>query len=305
MSHLRTILSLFDGMSTARTALENIGVTFERYYASEIEKNAIRFSSEKYPDTTHLGDVRNWLDWEIDWSKVDLICSGSPCQDVSRANVKRTGLSGSRSSLFWVFVDILNHTRKHNPNVLFLQENVFSMYDADAGVISQALCVWPQMIDSRLLTAQSRRRWYWQNAVTVDTLFDKVSAIPKPKDKGVRFSDIIESGYVNREKSPALLSGYMDKIPANRASIIRWLEAAGTGFNRRTFAPIVWMDDECRVSPRRLIKTEMCRLQGFPDDWMSAEWISPNMACRMLGNGWTLPVIEHIFFHMLKTWNYE
>ena len=299
MKKLRTILSLFDGMSTARTALENIRATFERYYASEIEKNAVRFSKEKYPDTIHLGDVRNWLDWEIDWSQVDLICSGSPCQDVSRANHKRTGLSGSRSSLFLVFVDIMNHVMECNPNVLFLQENVYSMSKADAGIISKALGVWPQMIDSRLLTAQSRRRWYWQNSVTVETLFDKVSAIPQPKERGIKFVDIIENGYIDREKSPALLSGYLDKMPSSEVSILRYLESAGVGFNRRSFAPIVWMDKECEKHPRRLTKKEMCRLQGFPDDWMDVEWISPNIACRMLGNGWTLPVIEPIFKHML------
>ncbi len=130
------VLSLFDGMSTLQLAMKNIGIEVEKYYASEIKPYAIKLTNHHFPDTIQLGDIRNWREWDIDWESIDFIGRGSPCQDLSIAG-KRKGLSGERSSLFFVFVDILNHIRKYNPEVKFLQENVGSASKTDIGIMSR------------------------------------------------------------------------------------------------------------------------------------------------------------------------
>ena len=199
------VVSLFNGMSTGRTALENVGLKVDKYYSSEIKKFANELTQYHYPDTIQLGDVTKWREWAIDWSKVDLILSGSPCQDLSIAG-KRKGLKGENSSLFWVFIKILNYCREYNPNVLFLQENVASAPKEDVRIMSEALGVLPVRINSNLVTAQNRDRYYWTNIRTrTDWTGYTWTDIPQPKDKNILLRHIIESGEVDKDKSNALL----------------------------------------------------------------------------------------------------
>ena len=200
------VVSLFNGMNTGRQALENVGIKVNKYYSSEIKPYAIELTQHHFPDTIQVGDVTKWKEWEIDWSSIDLILSGSPCQDLSAAG-KRAGINGKKSSLFFVFVEILEHVKSLNPNVLFLQENVGSASKLDVGIMSRALGVYPVRINSSLLTAQLRDRYYWSNIRTKETMFDVVTDIPQPKDKGIMFKDIITSGYTERDKANALLQG--------------------------------------------------------------------------------------------------
>ena len=98
------ILSLFDGISCGRVALERAGIPVDKYYASEIDKYAIQIAQKNYPDTIQLGDVTKWKDWDIDWKSIDLIIGGSPCQGFSTAG-KQLNFKDERSKLFFVFVD--------------------------------------------------------------------------------------------------------------------------------------------------------------------------------------------------------
>jgi DNA (cytosine-5)-methyltransferase 1 len=141
------VVSLFNGMNTGRQALENVGIKVNKYYSSEIKPYAIELTQHHFPDTIQVGDVTKWKEWDIDWKSIDLILSGSPCQDLSAAG-KRAGINGSRSSLFFVFVEILEHIKTLNPNVLFFQENVGSASKLDVGIMSRALGVYPVRINS-------------------------------------------------------------------------------------------------------------------------------------------------------------
>lgn len=210
------VLSLFNGMSTGHFALDNLGIEIGKYYSSEIKKAALIHEQHHFPNNVQLGNISNWRLWEtlygIDWSSIDLILSGSPCKDLSVAG-KREGIFGGNSGLFWHFVDILNHVKELNPDVKFLQENVYSAPKKDIGIMSRALGVYPVMIDSALVTAQMRKRWYWTNIKTrqYGMFGDLVSDIQQPKDRGIMFSDIIESGFVTRDKSTCILEGYVKK----------------------------------------------------------------------------------------------
>ena len=121
------ILSLFDGISCARVALDRVGIKVEAYYASEIDKYAIQVSKKNYPDIIQLGDVSK-LGKENPYPKellkgVDLIIFGSPCTDLSIAKRNRQGLRGSASGLFFEAVRIMNDI----PHKYFIMENVNSM----------------------------------------------------------------------------------------------------------------------------------------------------------------------------------
>ena len=197
------ILSLFDGISCGRVALERAGIKVDKYYASEIDKYAIQITQKNYPDTIQVGDVNNYVDWNIDWNSIDIVMGGSPCQDLSIAKKDRKGLDGEKSGLFWRFVEVLN---KAKPKY-FLLENVASMSQDAKQIITDILGVEPIMINSALVSAQQRKRLYWTN----------IPNITQPEDKCVLLKDILISGeaypvripkYGENDKSRPLTAHY-------------------------------------------------------------------------------------------------
>lgn len=207
------VLSLFDGMSCGQIALKQLGVIPDVYYASEIDKYAISQTQLNFPDTVQLGDVTKWREWNIDWKSLDLILAGSPCQGFSFAG-KQLAFDDPRSKLFFVFIDILNHVRSFNPNVLFLLENV-NMKKSHMRVISEYCGVFPVNINSNLVSAQNRDRWYWTNIRTKQIgLFGELhSDIPQPADKGILLRDVLEEVVDEKYyiKSKTMLSFIQDK----------------------------------------------------------------------------------------------
>lgn len=174
------VLSLFDGLSCGQIALNRIGAKPDAYYASELDKYAIKVTQANYPDTVQLGDVTKWREWDIDWASIDLLIGGSPCQGFSFAG-KQLAFDDPRSKLFFVYVDILNHIRSVNPNIKFMLENV-KMKKEYLDVISDQLGVEPCLINSALLSAQNRQRYYWCNW-----------NVEQPEDRGIVLADILES----------------------------------------------------------------------------------------------------------------
>jgi DNA (cytosine-5)-methyltransferase 1 len=273
------VISLFNGMNTGRQALENVGIKVNKYYSSEIKPYAIELTQHHFPDTIQVGDVTKWKDWDIDWKSIDLVLSGSPCQDLSAAG-KRAGINGKKSSLFFTFVEILEHIKSLNPKVLFLQENVGSASKLDVGIMSRALGVYPVRINSKLLTSQLRNRYYWSNIKTKETMFDLVTDIPQPKDRGIMFKDILISGIADTDKHVALKTWNGD------GSSQEYLK------HRNETTGMLTLIYENEIV-RTVNKVEMCRLQGFPDNY--CDILSTKKAGSLLGDGWTLPIIEHIF----------
>jgi site-specific DNA-cytosine methylase len=284
------VVSLFNGMNTGRQALENVGIKVNKYYSSEIKPYAIELTQHHFPDTIQVGDVTKWKEWDIDWKSIDLILSGSPCQDLSSAGKRgiRAGINGSRSSLFFVFVKILKHIKSLNPKVLFLQENVGSASKLDVGIMSRALGVYPVRINSKLVTAQLRDRYYWSNIKTKQTMFDIVTDIPQPKDKGIYLKDIITSGEVKRKKANCLTQGLIEKNGRHKVKDFNnWQKF----LLKRPCSMVILITENNFV--RLPNNIEMCRLQGFSDNY--CDILSDIKAGSLLGDGWTLPIIEHIF----------
>lgn len=176
------VLSLFDGISCARVALERAGIVVSHYYSSEIDKYAISISEKNYNDITRLWDIRdlstNWW-WEIKiWSSrignIDLLIGWSPCQDLSIAKKDRKWLDWTRSGLFWEYVRILKSIKPK----WFILENVASMPKEARDIISETLWVDPIMIDASLVSAQSRKRLFRTNIPWVILPIDKNILLP-------------------------------------------------------------------------------------------------------------------------------
>ena len=185
------VLSLFDGMSCGQIVLERAGISVKKYFASEIDKWAIRITQKNYPDTIQLGDVINWQNWNL--PKLDLLLGGSPCQGFSIAG-KRLNWDDPRSLLFFRYVDCL---RWYKPK-RFVFENVARMKKEVQDAISYELGVEPVRINSNLVSAQNRDRLYWTN----------IPNITQPKDKKIYLQDILEYGHVDKMKSYCIDANY-------------------------------------------------------------------------------------------------
>lgn len=326
---MNNVLSLFDGMSCGRLALDKAGVNYNNYYAAEIDKYAVKVSTTNYPDTIQLGDVTKWREWDIDWTSVDLLLGGSPCQGFSFAG-KQLAFDDPRSALFFVYVDILNHIKSVNSNVKFLLENV-RMKKEHLAVISDHVGVEPIMINSALVSAQNRVRFYWCN-------WD----VEQPKDKGILLKDIIDDAQTERDKSHCLDANYykgatweqyqtkhrrqqvlikqvnfnnrIKGVTENSRGIrfhkgdnaksgiselgrILKIEANKTDTITTSHAPKLALNkDVANLYYRKLTPLECERLQTVPDNYTNH--VSNTQRYKMLGNGWTVDVIAHIFKRM-------
>lgn len=348
------VLSLFDGMSCGQIALNRIGITPETYYAAEIDKPAIEVTKDNYPNTVHLGDVTKWHKWLIDWASIDLLIGGSPCQGFSFAG-KQLAFDDPRSKLFFVFLDILSFLKVVNPRVKFMLENV-KMKKEHLDVITEKLGVEPVFINSALVSAQNRQRYYWCNW-----------PVSQPEDAGITWGDVREHGvntenfyytekaiqwlarHSQRKEKPLTVHSDSDKMQmieayhfkkyssqrffgicdlptegeAVEAMSGRYVvdgvrqdgkqKTAGLTtqfiefrYDGKTNALTTVSKDNVVVpftlpgripsdmfSFRYITPIECERLQTVPDNYTDA--VSNTQRYRMLGNGWTVDVIAHIF----------
>lgn len=194
------ILSLFDGVSCARLALEANGIKVDKYYASEIDKYAVKVTQANRPDTIQLGSV---IDLHLE-EDIDLLIGGSPCQDLSIAKRDRKGLSGDRSSLFYEYVRILNEIKPK----YFILENVASMpKEAKQTITEELFRIEPVMINASLVSAQNRKRLFWVGKLKLDGSYKQIE-IPQPEDRGILLKDVLEEADTDRLKSYCIDANY-------------------------------------------------------------------------------------------------
>jgi len=305
MTKLKNVLSLFDGLSGGQIALTQNGINYDTYYASEVDKYAIQVTQKNFPNTVQLGDVTKWQEWDIDWSSIDLLHGGSPCQGFSNAG-KGLNFEDPRSKLFFVFVDILNHIKKHNSNVKFMLENV-RMKKEWLDVISEQLGVEPIMINSALVSGQNRVRFYWTN----------IANVQQPEDREIYLQDILEKQV---EESYYLTESQIKNINRNFGSKGKIIDlendskiekisypsrinqkygkiksptltaAMGTGGGN---VPVIVKDGRIR----KFTHIECERLMTVPDGYTTG--VASGQRYKMLGNGWTIEVIKHIYKNLL------
>lgn len=280
------VLSLFDGISCGMIALERAGFEVENYYSSEIDKLAISISESNYPSIKRLGTVENWKQWDIDWSKIDLLIGGSPCQGFSSSG-KGLNFEDPRSRLFFVFSEILNHIKQLNPNVKFMLENV-KMKKEWCNVISEYLGVNYVEINSRNFSAQNRVRYYWCN----------FEILPYT-DKGIMLEDIVEDNYIHsaaKRTRPIANEGHRKSICLEVNGIGKSMCLVTVNLNN-LLSPLPkgrYKDVGQNDYPYRVMTTnEMEKLQTVPVGYVGN--INNTKAAKVLGNGWNVDTIAHIF----------
>lgn len=372
------VLSLFDGMSCGRITLSELGISVEKYYASEVDKFAIKATMQNFPDTIQLGDVRELEVSRLD--KIDLIIGGSPCTNLSMSG-KRKGLSTKegmevldlqtylelkengfefegQSYLFWEYIRIYHELIERGDNPKFFLENV-EMGKKWESVFNETMGRKGIHINSALVSAQNRRRIYWT---------DIHDDIPQPEDRGILLRDILEEevdekyflsdkmieclkGRVKTEKfSPVQFSPIKFPYEQKARTINTRLFKMGdndnyiqVGNNDGSTQPCVIIatpniaditipnkyikknirsiDDKAHTllatshkgamangmtlvdngnfRIRRLTPTECARLQTIPE-WYIWDGISDTQRYKMLGNGWNIETIKHIFKYIEK-----
>ena len=318
------VLSLFDGMSCGQIALQRAGIKVENYFASEIDKYAIQVAKHNYPNTKHIGSVVDVKGSDL--PQIDLLIGGSPCQGFSFAG-KQLNFDDPRSKLFFEFVRLKNEC---NPTY-FLLENV-KMKKEYEDIITEYLGVKPIAINSELFSAQDRKRIYWtninfkalptENKLTVeDILEDEVDVKYYIEPKR---SVVICENEVKKRKIAFIGSNSQGNRIYNihGKSVCLCGEGGGLGAktglyalpcltpdrlekrqNGRRFKPsnskfytLTAMDKHGILTDnfiRKLTPIECERLQTVPDNYTKIA--SDNQRYRMLGNGWTVDVIAHIF----------
>ena len=283
------VVSLFDGMSCGQIALDRLGIKPEKYYASEIDKYAIKVTQSNYPNTIQLGDIHN-----IDTSSlpvIDLLIGGSPCQSLSIVQSKTRKHLNGKSKLFFKYVDIKNDI---NPKY-FIFENVSSMNNESKTAISIQLGCDPIFINSNCFSAQDRPRLYWTNIPVNMDIFESSKNI----------SDIMEDSVDEKYYyDHPLLSVDMNK------QVCATMDYNNHDMHKRIFNPKYKCHTLTTCSggntqkkvydngrARKMTPLEYERLQTVPDNYTNC--VSNSQRYNMLGNGWTVDVICHILKNMV------
>jgi DNA (cytosine-5)-methyltransferase 3A len=299
---LGVVLSLFDGMSCGQIALNRAGISYGKYYASEIDKHAIKVTQHNYPDTIQLGSVTEIKG--MDFPQIDLLIGGSPCQGFSFSG-KQLNFDDPRSKLFFEFVRLIKECKPK----YWLLENVVMKKEFEQ-VITEHLGVEPIKINSALVSAQNRERLYWANF-----------PIEQPSDKGIKLIDILEDTEMigpgairGRRLNKATIFGrrlndkgkredYNKEIP-----ITQCLEVRATNRDKSNCLTTVAKDNVLTTMPigrhpdafknnlpfRYYTIKEYCRLQTVPENYFDGV-ASENQIRKMIGNGWNVDTIAHIF----------
>lgn len=276
------VLSLFDGMSGGQLALNRAYIEYDNYYAAEIDVNSIKVTQHNYPNTIQLGDVKNVKGCDL--PSIELLIAGSPCQSFSTLG-DGTGFNG-KSGLFWEFIRILNEVKPK----YFLLENVV-MKKEWRDIISTQLGVQPIKINSNLVSAQNRKRLYWTN----------IPNIIQPENKNIFIEDVLDKEFDDkywlRKNNTDLL---LKKVSIDNAPKIACIDVYNKKVKLDRKCPTLTLPHHNSIRLlqsgriRKLTPNECERLQNVPVNYTNCG-ISDIHRYSMLGNGWTIDVIAHIF----------
>jgi DNA (cytosine-5)-methyltransferase 3A len=287
----KNVVSLFDGMSSLQISLRNLGIEIDNYYASEIEPDPIKVTLSNFPKTKYLGDVR-YIDTSTLYN-IWLLGAGSPCTDFSLMGLRKGLLDihtldeylrlkhegfdfgNTQSILFFEFLRIL---KELNPTYFFLENVVlkgeFKKYEK---MISEYLGVEPMIINSSLVSSQNRERCYWTNIPNVSV----------PKDRKIYSFDVIPDsiscgirGVMNKDEGK-----YIQKLTFRKDDKFNCLVTNPHSTN------LVKVGNE---DIRKITIEESERIQTVPIGYTNVEGVSDSSKYKMIGNGWTINMIDHL-----------
>jgi DNA (cytosine-5)-methyltransferase 3A len=279
------VLSLFDGISCGQIALNKANIQYNNYFASEIDKNAIKVTQHHYPNTIQLGDVTKI---EFIASKIDLLIGGSPCQSFSKSG-KMEGFDG-KSGLFFEYLRIKEEVKP----TYWLLENV-KMKKEWKDIISGYLGVQPILINSNLFSAQNRPRYYWTNIPISDLA-----------DKGIKLEDIVlddvlpitltevRTEEAKRIRRESMLNG-KDFSPRRAKELVQRKDNKSNCLTATFSTKEHLFKNKNEDGYRKMLPIEWERLQTIPDNYTLVDGMTNSQRYKMIGNGWTVDVIAHIF----------
>lgn len=284
------VLSLFDGISCGQLALQRAGIKVDKYYASEIDKDAIKVTQANFPNTIQIGDVYNvhYKDGKLITDNgvfpvhIDLLIGGSACQNLCLGG-DNLGLKGAKSSIFFEFLRLRDEIKPK----YWLLENV-KCANKWRDAISEYLGVHPRLINSELVSFQSRPRYYWSNM-----------KFGQPEDKHINFQDYKEEvspdDITMFSKSPCNVKAYNLTVRDEKAKY-RYRDVT----NETKTHTVMCKKDRpcssvvmCNGFMRALTQRELELAQTLPVGYTSM--LSYHPAHKVIGNGWTVDVIAHIF----------
>lgn len=306
------VLSLCDGMSCGQIALKELGIEVNEYYASEIDKNAIKVTQDNFPETKQLGDIREITDERIsEIGKIDLVMCGFPCRDLSictrqggsqnwiEMHKKGEGLKGEHSGLYHEFLRIYRRVKEINSDVKFLVENVASMKDEERKQISDDLGVEGLEIDSALFSAQERKRIYWTNIKIRELPETNIDTIKDILDQDVAESYFekrqLEMEDENKRIVGRLVFDFHAHDIAKRVYNINYKAPTLTSCRGGNLQKKIYINGRCR----KLTEKEYMKLQTIPE-WYLMDTAKSNIY-NMCGDGWTVKLIMHILAGLLDT----
>ena len=266
------ILSLFDGLSCGQIAINKVGIKYDNYYASEIDQYAIKVTQHNYPNTIQLGDITKIKGSDL--PSIQLLVGGSPCQSFSSAG-NRTGFDG-KSGLFWEYVRILNEVKPK----YFLLENV-KMKKEWEDIITKEMGVEPISINSNLVSAQNRERLYWTN----------IPNITQPENRNIKLVDVLGDSKF-REIPKCFYNKWGNKPRIEKG--VNWVcNDKSNCLTTKNCHTNQYLFNEDKSLCRLLTADEFEKLQTIPEGYTSV--VSNTERYKMIGNGWTVDVISHIF----------
>lgn len=271
------VLSLFDGMSCGQIALNKLGIKYDNYFASEIDKYAMQVTQKNYPNTKQIGSVVDVK--REDLPKIDLLFGGSPCKDLSIANKNKKGLKGDSSILFYEYVRLL---KELNPKY-FLLENVIPIGNWKEVMDDYIGCKGIK-INSSLFVPQNRERFYWTNIPNIK---------PIQQEYNFEFQEDVPDKYFANDNILANENRLKFVLSRKNKLCGCLTEAIGrNGSSKEYMSWLGWVNNN-KGQIRKPTPLECERLQGVPDNYTDS--VSDTQRYKMLGNGWTVDVIEYIF----------
>jgi len=298
MSEPWNVLSLFDGISGGMMAMERAGYIVGNYFASEIDQYSIQASQDNYPEIVQLGSVLDWKSWNL--PRIDILFAGFPCQSYSNAG-KGLGINDLRGQLVYPMLKIIE---KYRPRFLLLENVKGLLSKKNLPVVELILSelkkygygdIVVKVMDSALVSAQSRERVYFTN-------WD----YPEPEDRGILLQDIIENGYVNRDKAYCIdanywkggnIKSYFEKGRRQLVFDTPVISGDEKFSERFSISDDFYEDKISSIINWRMLTSEECeKLQTVPVGFTSC--LSNSRRKQVLGNGWTINIIAHMLDYL-------
>ena len=273
------VFSGCDGIGCLRQVLKQMGIVVNKYYASEIQPGAIKVAMKNHPDIIQMGDILRWREWNIDWASINLLTFGFPCQSFSMTGKKKGFKDPMTKKIFIACIEIYYRVKDLNPNVQVIFENVV-MKEEPRKIITDYIGIEPIMLDSSLVSAQRRKRLYWTN----------IPGVIPPTDRGLKLTDIVPGAvaFGSHGRNTGL------KKPNGK---VKWVLTKTYNKKNKSYCMTRnngYSQYEKDGVELKYTAAECEQLQTLPVDYTKADGISERERIEMVGNAWTIDMIEYI-----------